>query len=163
MQADHTGEEILGRLLVTDFDSSCTPPLPGTVVRIYSTKPNSPQDVFTFTTAGYEPEFSEEQARTDVEAINVFPNPYNELFRAEGGADNRFVTFSHLPQKAVVRIFTLAGDLVKKIEKNEVGQFLRWNLLNKANRIVASGIYLVHIDMPELQREKVLKLIVVLR
>lgn len=73
----------------------------------------------------------------------------------------RFVTFNHLPRKAVFRIFNLAGALVRKLEKDDESQFFRWNLQNGNGRLVASGVYIVHIEMPELGKQKVLKVFIV--
>ncbi len=70
------------------------------------------------------------------------------------------MTFSHLPQQATIRIFTLAGALVRKLEKTEPGQFLRWDLKNESGKTVGGGIYIAHVEMPELGATKVLKLVV---
>ncbi|MFQ6113088.1 MAG: hypothetical protein ACE5NG_03245, partial [bacterium] len=116
-------------------------------------------DEFTFTSIA--PSFDPELARQDVlQTVNVFPNPYYGLFRLDRSPANRFVTFSHLPQKAVVRIFTIAGVLVRTLEKDDASQFLRWDLLNEHGRLVGAGIYIAHIDMPELGVTKILKLAV---
>lgn len=75
---------------------------------------------------------------------------------------HRFVTFTHLPNHAVIRIFNLAGHLVKTIIKNDNSQFVNWNLVNENNFLVADGIYLAHIEMPELRKTKILKLAIVI-
>ena len=62
----------------------------------------------------------------------------------------KYITFNHLPKKATIRIFNLAGVLVKTINKDDDSQFARWNLRNEHNLPVASGVYIVHIDMPEI-------------
>jgi hypothetical protein len=71
------------------------------------------------------------------------------------------VTFSHLPDQATVRIFNLAGVLVQTIQKDEPGQFLRWNLSNEDGLPVASGLYIAYIELPELGETKILKLAIV--
>ena len=50
--------------------------------------------------------------------------------------------------------------MVRKLEKDDAGQFLRWDLLNDAGRVVAGGLYIAHVQMPELGMTKVLKLAV---
>ena len=67
-----------------------------------------------------------------------------------------------MPNNARLRIFNLAGQLIKKIEKNDESQFLEWNLTNNKNFWIASGIYIVYIEMPELNKTKILKLAVVM-
>ncbi|CUT07994.1 Por secretion system C-terminal sorting domain-containing protein, partial [Candidatus Kryptonium thompsonii] len=73
----------------------------------------------------------------------------------------KYITFNHLPKKATIRIFNLAGVLVKTINKDDDSQFARWNLRNEHNLPVASGVYIVHIDMPEIGATKILKLLIV--
>ena len=135
-------------------------PEQGTVFRLLTNKFNTASDIFTFSTADFAPTFSTEQAREDIKAIKVFPNPYYGLFRFDSGPGDRYVTFTHLPQKAVVRVFTLAGALVRTFTKEDESQFLRWDLLNETGRLVASGVYIVHIEMSELGVSKILKLAV---
>jgi hypothetical protein len=113
-------------------------------------------DLFTFTAPGAAT-YNDEKAKSDVERINVFPNPYYGVNPQELNKYQRFVTLNHLPTKATIRIFNLAGQLVRTIEKNEVGQFQRWDLLTEDGLPVASGLYIIYVDMPELGKTKVLK------
>ena len=135
------------------------PPAPGEYIRVITNKPNSPVDTYTFSSQS--PTTSKDLALQDVEKINVFPNPYYGFHRAEENRFQRFVTFNHLPQKATMRVFTIAGDLVRTIEKDDETQFARWDLQNENQLPVASGMYLVHIDMPDLGVEKILKVAVI--
>ena len=116
-------------------------------------------DAFRFVTRPWE--FSREAARQDVARINVFPNPYYGINLAETSRHRHFVTFSHLPQKARIRIFDLAGTLVRTLEKDDPEQFLQWDLLNDGALPVASGVYIAHIEMPDIGSAKVLKLAIV--
>ncbi|MDP2038752.1 MAG: T9SS type A sorting domain-containing protein, partial [Ignavibacteria bacterium] len=126
---------------------------------IYPNKPNSAADEFTFTapTAA----FSAELAKADVEKVNVFPNPYYGVNSQEINKYQRFVTFNHLPKLATIRIFNLAGQLVRTIDKNADSQYQRWDLKNFDNLPVASGMYVVQVDMPAEGVKKTLKLIVI--
>lgn len=136
-----------------------TPPW-GRKVWFITNKPNTTQDVFTFTAPANS--YSDALAREDVaEQVNVFPNPYYGANSQELNKYQRFVTFSHLPAKATIRIFNLAGQLVKTIEKTSTDQFQRWDLLNQQNLPVASGIYIAYIDMPDIGTTKVLKLAII--
>ncbi|MGE5350646.1 MAG: T9SS type A sorting domain-containing protein [Acidobacteriota bacterium] len=121
--------------------------------------PFTSEDKFTFKSIA--PVFDGQSAKTDVERINVFPNPYYGANSGETNRYQRFVTFNHLPQKATIRIFNLAGQIVRTIRKESTGQFAQWDLRNEHNFQAASGIYLVHIDMPELGKTKILKLAVI--
>jgi len=119
-------------------------------------KPLLEGDIYRLTMPGVL--YDEKLAADDIEKINVFPNPYYGGNRNEYNKYDRHVTFSHLPSRAVIRIFNLAGQMVRKLEKDNPDQFLRWNMLSEAYFQVPSGIYIVHIDMPELGKYKILKL-----
>ena len=132
----------------------------GDILRVNFLRPVVPgEDEFQFTTAA--PAFSLAAARTQVERINVFPNPYYGVNQAETSPYIHFVTFSHLPPRAIIRIYDLAGVLVQKIEKTDPSQFQRWYLDNHEQLPIASGLYIAHIEMPDLGQSKVLKLAIV--
>jgi hypothetical protein len=142
-------------------------PETGTVFRIITNKPNTTGDVFSFT-APAAPTYTDATAKTDVNKINVYPNPYYANNSEEIGRFERFVTFNHLPvdQTVTIRIFALNGVQVRKLEKADDAsanekQFLRWDLTNEAGLPVASGIYIAYVDMPTLGKTKVLKLFIV--
>lgn len=138
-------------------------PQDGQVFTIIPNYANTPVDNFTFTaptvTLG-----DNNVAKDEVKMINVFPNPYYGFQYRESSRDLHYVTFSHLPQNAVIRIFDLSGVLVRTINHHSSSpnsQFDTWNLQNDSNYPVASGIYVVYIDMPDLGTTKILKLAVI--
>jgi len=91
----------------------------------------------------------------------VFPNPYVAGRSQETTNWRHFVTFNNLPSKAIVRIFNLAGHLVRVLRKDDPSQFLEWDLTNKDNWQVASGVYICYVEMPEINEVKILKLAVI--
>jgi len=124
---------------------------------IIASHANAPADTFKFTPKA--PTLGDPGiARVDVTKINVFPNPYHSFDIGDPGRLTQVVTFTHLPQRAIIRIYTLAGVMVKSIQKDDPGQFLAWDLKNESGRPVASGMYLVYIQMPDLGSTKTLKL-----
>lgn len=121
--------------------------------------PNSQLDDFTWTTPA--PSFDEARKKQDaLEMINVFPNPYIGFNRLETNRFNRFMRFTHLPERATVRIFNLAGTLARTLEKNDPSPWLDWDLQNENQLPVASGLYLAHIEMPGIG-QKILKVVIV--
>lgn len=118
-------------------------------------------DIFTFNTTSHRTSYDAELAKKDAAMINVYPNPCYGIFTGISSEAEQFVTFSHLPQRAVIRIFTLAGVLVKTIVKDDLNTLIHWNLNNESNRLVGSGVYIVHIEMPDLSISKTLKLAIV--
>ncbi|GJQ21102.1 MAG: hypothetical protein HBSIN02_14570 [Bacteroidia bacterium] len=122
-------------------------PATGNVIRIVSTKPNTPSDVFTFNTSAYAPTNNAASQVAGTDRVGVFPNPYYAFNAAETNRFSRFVTFNNLPPKVTVRIFNLAGQLVRRLDKDDPSQFLRWDLANSANFPVASGMYVAHLEL----------------
>jgi hypothetical protein len=154
-----------GSVSDTTFPANVNQVMPptGTVYRILSTKPNTSDDSFTFTTAGFQPTSNPQTAEQDIRAlVNVFPNPYYGFNSRELNRFNRFVRFSHLPPRAIIRIFNLAGALVRTIEKDDPSQFINWDLQNTDGLPVASGIYIANMEFPELGFSKNLKLAIIL-
>jgi len=120
---------------------------------------NTAADEFSFTAPTVDE--STENAKVDVNKVNVFPNPYYGVNTEELNKYNRFVTFTHLPDKATIRIFNLAGILIQTIQKDDQSQFTRWDLANDAGLPVASGLYIAHIEMPVLGITKILKVAII--
>jgi hypothetical protein len=140
-------------------DGSMFPWKDGDIMRWTPTIPFSAADVYTFSTT--KGSYSDEAAKKDIVDIQVFPNPYLGSNTQELNKYQRFVTFNHLPPRALFKVFTVDGTLVRSFEKNDGLQTTNWDLQNDNGLPVASGMYIIHIDMPELGVEKVLKLGVV--
>jgi hypothetical protein len=104
-----------------------------------------------------------EQALQDIDRINVFPNPYFGLHGLETSMNDQFITFTHLPQRAVIRIFTLGGWLIRTFVKDDPSSTIRWNLTNENNFSVAGGIYVAYIELPDFGKTKKLKFAVITR
>jgi hypothetical protein len=85
----------------------------------------------------------------DLEQVLVVPNPYRaaEVWDQPGAHEVHFI---NLPQKATIKVFTVAGDLVVQLEHNDpVRDFEPWNLRNGKGTDVASGIYIYRIESPK--------------
>lgn len=119
---------------------------------------NSTNDVYSFTSTGVDSGIVD-TLKSDVADINVFPNPYYGFHKLETGRFDKYITFTHLPDEATIRIFNLAGIMVTKLIHNSDSQFKRWDLTNADGLPVASGIYIAHVDTP--YGEKVLKIALV--
>jgi len=126
-------------------------------------RPFTNEDVFILTTESGK--VSNSLAKSQLDNIYVVPNPYvgysaieptNRLPGLTRG--ERRIYFENLPQKCTIRIFTLSGTPVKKIEHEESMENGReyWNLLNKDGFAVAYGVYIAHIDAPGIG-EKLIK------
>ena len=131
----------------------------GDQFEIVANRVNTSADEFRFTAP--QNQSNADLQKGDANKINVFPNPYYGFQSRETSRDAKYVTFSHLPTQATIRIFDLSGVLVRTLHKDDPTQFTRWNLLNDNGYPVASGVYVVYVDMPGLGTTKVLKLAIV--
>ncbi len=131
-------------------------PIPGSIIRFFTECPFTDADVFTFSTAGLAPTQSDDLAKTD-----AFLNPYYGIFNLQEERTNRFITFTHLPEKTIIRIFNLAGILVRTLEKSDALQHVIWDLNNESGRLVSNGLFIARIELPDLGVEKNLKLAIV--
>ena len=132
----------------------------GIYLKVVSKPPKlTGDDVFTYAVPMAETnlEIKKESARR----VGVFPNPYVAGRSQESEPSRRFVTFNNLPPKVIIRIFNLASHLVRVLSKDNPSQFLEWDLTNTDNWQVASGMYICHVEMPEINEVKILKLAVV--
>ena len=137
--------------------------VPATNNIVFATnKINTLADEYTYSTAGLEPESSDSLMALALEKINVFPNPYYAFNELATTPYDQYVTFTHLPELATIKIFNLAGVLVRTIEHdNAASQFAKWDLTNESDIPVGSGMYIAHIDMPDEGVQKVLKVMIV--
>ncbi|MBU1098471.1 MAG: hypothetical protein KKB34_18485 [Bacteroidetes bacterium] len=134
-------------------------PAEGTVVRFRSYKPLESGDEFTITMP--KANLNDKVAAKDrIDKIGVFPNPYLGAHNLELSKYNRYVRFYGLPRTASIRIFTLSGVFIQKMDKDSDGQFVDWNLKNKDGLPVASGMYIAYIDLPGIGT-KVLKIAII--
>ena len=150
------GHEIIARLVLVGWNVGTAPPydpdMPelGTVLRIVTSKPNQPGDVHTFTTEGYAAtEFDLATKQLRLEDIGIVPNPYKGASSYEVGKFTDEVRFTNLPDEATIRVFTLNGTLIKTINKQSPGvATIPWNLTTDHNLPIASGMYLINVEVP---------------
>ncbi len=134
-------------------------PETGTVLRIESYKPLTGGDVFEGVPVAPKP--NNELAKNSIDNITVFPNPYFGANNLERDKYQRFVRFTRLPQKVIVRIFSLSGVFIQRIDKDDNSQYLDWDLRNKDGLPVASGMYIAYLELPGIG-SKIMKIAVIL-
>jgi len=96
--------------------------------------------------------------------VTVVPNPYVVFNAWEKTSEQRYVRFTHLPNECTIRIYTLAGDLVKVIKHKDTrtvpldeGGTETWDFTNespgsvgtaRSGQLIASGVYIYHVESP---------------
>ncbi len=128
-----------------------------------ATNSNGGRPSYSWNMNGSSTEFDRADALSEVlKLINVVPNPYNAFSEYENNKLDTRVKITNLPEKCTIRIYSTQGKLIKTFKKDSPVTFLDWTLTNHANIPIASGIYLIHVDVPDIG-EKVLKAFITMR
>ncbi len=136
---------------------------------------------YTFNTADIFTEIANAgKLKSGLDLINVVPNPYYAYSTYEANRTDTRVRITNLPNKCKIKIFTLNGTLVRTFDRDVSGQedeiettnsdfkhsrrlpYQDWDLKNQNGITVASGLYIIHIDVPGVG-EKILKWFGVMR
>jgi hypothetical protein len=97
-----------------------------------------------------------------LDMINVVPNPYNAFSEYERNKIDNRIKITNLPEKCTISIYTTNGKLIQRIVKDSPITYQDWTLTNFANIPVASGVYLIHVEVPHVG-ERVLKAFIAMR
>ena len=86
--------------------------------------------------------------RNDLDAIHTVPDPYYVTNAFESSPSGKNIKFVNLPTQAIIRIYSTSGVLVRVIEHNssQFGGMENWDVRNRNNQVVASGVYFYHIE-----------------
>jgi hypothetical protein len=118
-------------------------------------RPLGAQDVYLFHTQSAS--VNPAAAAAAPEKPYVVPNPYvgSASFEparfATSGRGLRRIEFRAIPQSAVIRIYTVHGDLVQTLRQGEGGPttgWVSWDLRTKDNLEAAPGLYIFHVESP---------------
>lgn len=127
-------------------------PKAGDVYFVKNKKPFRSGDEYVFDMKAAQ--FDASLANQSLDEIYVVPNPYVGFSGSENPGrlsdlrGERDLQFRNLPPKCTIRIFTLTGELVQTIEKDDNSSFASWNLLSNEGQRIAYGIYIYHVDIP---------------
>ena len=130
------------------------PPQDGDRFVFRTRKPFAQGDYFEFRTHAARVDAAQE--KNQLSRIDVVPNPYvaaaswerKTLFST--GRGDRKIEFIHLPAQCTIRIYTVAGYLVKTLVKdsNMADGSMPWDLVTDDGMNLAYGLYLYHVDAP---------------
>ena len=142
---------------------------------------NNNYNLYTFNTSDIFAEINNaDKHKSALDLINIVPNPYYAYSAYESGRIDNRVRITNLPNKCKIKIFTLNGTLVRTFDRDLSGQediniedkgnfvhskrlpYQDWDMKNQSGISVASGLYIIHIDVPDVG-EKILKWFGVMR
>jgi hypothetical protein len=105
--------------------------------------------------------------------VRIVPNPYYAYSAYESSPFTNTVKVTNLPERAIVTIYTIDGKFIRRFDREErpgiigganspntTGQInasVDWDMKNNKGIPIASGVYLFHVEAPELGEEIVLK------
>jgi hypothetical protein len=98
------------------------------------------------------PTFPSTVPQNNLTRVRAIPNPY-VISAPWDEPTRRKVQFINLTERATVRIFTVGGDLVRRLEHpvatgDALGS-VDWDLKNADGRLVNPGIYIFHVESPD--------------
>ncbi|MBZ0200305.1 MAG: hypothetical protein K8H86_10585 [Ignavibacteriaceae bacterium] len=127
-------------------------PKNGDVFLVKTKKPFQAGDLYMLNSQ--EAKFESDKASQNLGNIYVVPNPYVAYSLSENPGrtvtqrGDRELQFRNLPPKCTIRIYTLLGELVQTIEKDDNSSIASWDLLSYESQKIAYGIYIYHVDAP---------------
>jgi hypothetical protein len=105
---------------------------------------------------------SQDMLKEALALINVVPNPYYAFSEYERNKLDNRIKITNLPEQCQIRIYSANGKLIRNIKKDSPLTFQDWDLTNHAGIPVAGGIYLIHVEVPNVG-ERVLKAFIAMR
>jgi hypothetical protein len=90
----------------------------------------------------------------DLTRVHTVPDPYYVTSQFEQTTDTKIIKFVNLPTDCIIRIYSSSGVLVSLLEHHstQFGGAEDWNVRNRNNQIVASGVYFYHIEAGDARR-----------
>lgn len=79
-------------------------------------------------------------AKGDLGAAHCYPVPFKP------SAGHVKIKFTNLTRSARIRIYTISGELVRTLDKEDTGDSVDWDVRNSRGSAVDSGVYLYRIE-----------------
>jgi hypothetical protein len=91
---------------------------------------------------------------SDLARVHTVPDPYYVTSALEQSTDTKILKFVNLPADCIIRIYSSSGVLVALIDHHSAsfGGSEDWNVRNRNNQVVASGVYFYHIESGDARR-----------
>ena len=102
-----------------------------------------------------------EATKSDLSSVHTVPDPYYVKSAYEASTEQKVLKFVGLPQRAIIRIYSASGVLVRLLEHDGAAYSstsrsqsseMDWDLRNRNNQVVASGVYFYHVEAGSARR-----------
>jgi hypothetical protein len=114
-----------------------------------ATNANAGRPMYGWNMDGYQTNLSDRNSLLQVlDQINVVPNPYYAYSEYERSKVDNRVKITNLPEKCTISIYNISGKLIQQYKKDAPQTFIDWTLTNRVGIPVASGVYLIHVEVP---------------
>ena len=97
-----------------------------------------------------------DELKSALDMINIVPNPYYAYSSYEFSRLDTRVKITNIPEQCEITIFNMQGALVRQFSKDDPMTSLDWDLKNHKGIPIASGVYIIHVNVPGVG-EKILK------
>ena len=121
-------------------------PLAGQKIKLSTTRAFTSRDFFKVTVNPPVISVTKEELDRMLDEVRVVPNPYVVNAAWETEQNVRRLRFMFLPGVCDISIYTIAGELVAKLQHDDGTGDHEWNLLTQSGQEVAFGVYLYMID-----------------
>jgi hypothetical protein len=150
------------------FGDSTLLPQPGDAYHVTFNRPFFKTDSIGFNIESYDV-LDEQDLKYTMKDIKVVPNPYVATNAMEPSVANwylnqrRRLLFTNIPAQCTIKIFTVSGVLVDKIEVNNGydNGITHWDMLTSEGLEIAAGMYIYHVQSRLTNDEKVGKFAVI--
>ncbi|MEY4927767.1 MAG: hypothetical protein RI894_2203, partial [Bacteroidota bacterium] len=123
------------------------------------TNSNNTYPQYGFKLDKFAPTVATEESRAEaLKEINVVPNPYYAYSSDEARELDNVVRLTNLPAKCTVTVYSLDGNVIRSFTRDEqensregsrqINSYLEWDLKTSKNILIASGVYLIHVNAP---------------
>jgi len=149
------GEIDLGRFILSltlDLDGVSSSALVGSTFSIQTKVVRFPTENDLYRYEKDAGSISTEVSDDILSQINVVPNPYLVSNSWESDVSltrrepERLIRFRNLPNECTVHIFTMAGERVKSLTKNDSSGEIAWDLRTESGREIAPGVYIYMVN-----------------
>ncbi len=98
---------------------------------------------------------SKDVQKNALSLVNVVPNPYYAYSEYEKNRLDTRVKITNLPAKCNISIYNLSGKLIRSFKIDHTADdienrdyFIDWDMKNNQAIPIASGVYLIHVEVP---------------